>query len=55
MIHSKKRKENYLLCFFFGFMINLMQFFYLLRQKKVTFRMTNCENENPKQSKVILR
>ena len=32
-----------------------MQFFYLLWQKKVTFRMTKCENENPKQSKVILR
>ena len=30
------RKENcYELCFFFGFMINLMQFFYLLWQKKL--------------------
>ena len=54
VIHSKKKKRK-LLCFFFGFMINLMQFFYLLWQKKVTFRMTKCENENPKQSKVILR
>ena len=50
------RKENcYELCFFFGFMINLMQFFLSLMTKKVTFRMTKCENENPKQSKVILR